>query len=152
MKAIEVKNGIIPYFKIFQKLKIYNIFQDSQTKDHQLLNDLLRKPVFLKGNADWVSELSSVIKHYDNTIHSSTKMTPIEASKKANEKLVYSNLQDQRVEQQPKYKLGQLVRTADIKKVFSIGDSNNYSYKLYVVTEVIQDTIPSLRLTFLPEK
>ena len=47
---------------------------------------LLKKPVFEKGNADWLSELPSVIKKYNNTIHSSTEMTAIQASKKSNEK------------------------------------------------------------------
>ena len=79
-------------------------------------------------------------------------MTPVQASKKVGEKLVYSNLQDRRVKQQPKYKLGQLVRTADIKKVFSKGDTTNYSYLLYTITEVIHDTIPSYRLNYLPER
>ena len=64
-------------------------------------------------------------------------MTLNQASRKWNEKEVYSNLQDRRVRQQPKYKLGQLVRTADIKRVFSKADSTNYSYKLYTITEVI---------------
>ena len=49
-------------------------------------------------------------------------MTPIQASKKSNEKLVYSNLQDKRKILNAKYKLGQLVRTADIKRVFSKRD------------------------------
>ena len=49
-------------------------------------------------------------------------MTPIQTSKKPNEKLVYTNLRDEREKQQLKFKLGQLVRTADIKKVFSKGD------------------------------
>ena len=79
-------------------------------------------------------------------------MTPNQASKKANEKLIYSNLQDRRVTQQPKFKLGQLVRTADIKKVFSKSDSTNYSYKLYTITEFIHDTIPSYRIDYLPER
>ena len=34
--------------------------------------------MFLEGNADWLSELPSVIKKYNNTIHNSTEMTPIE--------------------------------------------------------------------------
>ena len=51
-------------------------------------------------------------------------MTPIQASKKSNEKEVYSNFQDRRDKELPKYKVGQLVRTADIKRVFSKG--NNY--------------------------
>ena len=54
-------------------------------------------------------------------------MTPIEASKKSNEKQVYTNLQDRRVGQKTKLRLSQLVRTADIKRVFSKGDSTNYS-------------------------
>ena len=63
--------------------------------------------------------------------------------KKINEKEVYSNLEDGRVRQQPNFKLGVLVRAADIKKVFSKGDSTNYSYKLYTIIENIHDTIPS---------
>ena len=48
--------------------------------------------------------------------------------------------------------MGQLVRAADIKKVFSNGDSTNYSYKLYTITEVIHDTIPTYRIDYLPER
>ena len=97
---------------------------------NRTIRNLLNKPVFEKGNADWLNELPSVIKQYNNTIHNSTKMKPIDASKKSNEKLVYSNLQDKRKILNPKYKLGQLVRTADIKRVFNKGDSTNWSYKL----------------------
>ena len=116
------------------------------------IRNLLKKPVFEKGNADWLSELPSAIKQYNNTIHHSTKMKPIDASKKSNEKIVYSNLQDKRKILNPKYKLGQLVRTADIKRVFSKGDSTNWSYNLYTITEVIHDTIPSYRIDYLPER
>ena len=68
-------------------------------------------------------------------------MTPIQASKKANGKVVRSNIKDDRVKQKPKYEIGQLVRTTDIKRVFSKGDSTNWSYKLYTVNETIHDTI-----------
>ena len=106
----------------------------------------------MASNADWLSELPSAIKQYNNTIHHSIKMTPVQASKKSNEKAVFDNLKDRRDKQKPKFKLGQLVRTADIKRVFSKGDSTNYSYKLYTITEVIHDTIPSYRLDYLPER
>ena len=118
---------------------------------NRTIRNLLKKPVFEKGNADWLSELPSVTKQYNNTIHHSIKMTPNQASKKTNEK-VYSNLQDRRVRQKPKFKLGDLVRTADIKRVFSKGDSTNWSYKLYTITEIIHDTIPSYRIDYLPER
>ena len=57
-------------------------------------------------------------------------MKTVNASKKSNEKEVYSNLRDDRVKQKPKNELGQSVRTADIKLVFSKGDSTNWSYIL----------------------
>ena len=114
------------------------------------IRSLLKKPVFLKRNASWINELPSVIIKYNNTIHSSTKMTPIQASKKSNEKENYSNLKDDRESQKPKYKLRQLVRTADIKRVFSKSNSTNWSYKLYTITEVIRDTIRSYRINYLP--
>ena len=104
---------------------------------------MLTNPVFEKGNVNSISELRSVIEQYNNTIHSSVKKTPIQAGKKSNEKEVYSNLQDRRVRQQPKLKLGQLVCTSDIKRVFSKGDSTNYSQKVYTITEVLYNTIPS---------
>ena len=79
-------------------------------------------------------------------------MTPKQASKKLNEIEVYSNLQNRRVEQQPKSKLGRLLRTADDKLVFSKGDITNWFYKLYTITEVIHDTIPSHRINYLPQR
>ena len=79
-------------------------------------------------------------------------MTPNQASKKSNEKEVYSNLEDNREIQKPKFKLGQLVRTADIKKVFSKGDGTKWSYILYTITEVIFNTIPSYRINYIPER
>ena len=147
---------------MFQKLlKSKNIHHYSRYTDKgpsiaerviRTVRNLLKKPVFEKGNADWLSELRSVIKQYNNTIHSSTKMTPIQASKKSNQKSVYNNLRDNRKIQKPKFKLGQIVRTADIKRVFSKGDSTNWSYKLYTITEVIHNTIPSYRINYLPER
>ena len=105
-----------------------------------------------KGRADWLSELPFVIKQYNNTIHHSIKTTPFQASIKSNEKEVYSNLQDRRVRLKPKLKLGQLVRTADIKIVFSKGDSTNYSYNLYTISEVIYNTIASYRIDYLHKR
>ena len=132
---IESDRGSEIYNSIFQNfLKLKNIHHYSRFTDKgpsiaerviKSLRNLLKKPVFEKGNADWISELPSVVKKYNKTIHNSIKMTPVQASKKSNEKLVYSNLQDKRKKLNPKFKLGQLVRTADIKKVFDKGDSTN---------------------------
>ena len=56
-------------------------------------------------------------------------MTTSQASKKLNETKVYSNLEDKRKKFKPKFKLGDVVRTADIKKVlcFLLADSASSS-------------------------
>ena len=158
---LESDRGAEFYNSIFQNfLKSKNIHQYSRFTDKgpsiaerviRTIRNLLKKSIFLAGKADWISELPSVIKQYNNTIHHSTKMKPIDASKKSNEEKVFTNLQDRRVKQQPKFKLGQLVRTADIKRVFSKGDSTNHSYRLYTKTELIHNTIPSYRIDYLRE-
>ena len=39
-----------------------------------------------------------------------------------------------------------------MRKTFSKGDKTNWSYKLYEVTEIIIDTIPSYHFDNLPER
>ena len=155
-RGAEFYNSIFQNFLETKNIQHYSRFTDKgpsiAERVIRTVRNLLKKPVFEKGRADWLSELSSVVKQYNNTIHHSIKMTPTQASKKINEKLVFSNLRDDRVKRQAKFKLGQLVRTADIKKVFSKGDSTNYSYKLYTITEVIHDTVPAYRIDYLLER
>ena len=71
--------------------------------------NLLKKPLFEKENVDWLSELPSVIKRYNNKNLNSTKLKPTEASKNIKEKVVYNTLKDNREVQKPKLRLGQLV-------------------------------------------
>ena len=70
-------------------------------------------------------------------------MTPIQASLKKNEGFAYQNLLDKRKKITPTLQINNLVRTADLRKTFSKGDTTNWSYKLYKLTELINDTIPS---------
>ena len=56
---------------------------------NRTIRNLFKKSNFSAGIADWLSELPSVIKKYNNSTHSSTKKTPNQASKKSNEKLVF---------------------------------------------------------------
>ena len=55
------------------------------------IRDLLRKPVFQQGDAKWIDILPTITKQYNNKVHSSNKLTPIQASLKKNEGYVYKN-------------------------------------------------------------
>ena len=119
---------------------------------NRTIRDLLKKIVFEQGDGNWIDVLQTITKQYNNRIHSSTKLTPIQASLKKNEGYVYKNLLDKRKKVKPKFQINDLVRTADLKKTFSKGDTTNWSYKLYKITEIINDTIPSYKIDNLTER
>ena len=71
---------------------------------------------------------------------------------KKNEGFVYKNLLDKRKKVKPKFQINDLVRTADLKRTFSKGDTTNWSYNLYKITEIINGTIPSYHIDNLTER
>ena len=116
----------------------------------QTIRNLIKKAVIEKRNANWLSDLPSVIKKCNDTIHKSTKKIPIHTIKKPNEKIVFDNLHDKRKKLNSKFKISQLVRTADIKRVVSKGDSTIFSNRIYTITDVIHEFIPSYKINYLP--
>ena len=52
---------------------------------------------------------------------------------------------------EPKFQVNDLVKTADLKRTFSKGDTVNWSYKVYKVTGVIDDTKPSNKINQVPK-
>ena len=71
------------------------------------------------------------------------KLTPIQASLEKNEGFVYNNLFDKRKRIKPKFQVNDVVRTTDLKKTFSKSDTTNWFYKLYRITDIVNDTILS---------
>ena len=119
---------------------------------NRAIRDLLKRPVFEKGDGNWIEILPTITKQYFNRLHSSTKLTTIQASLQKNEGFAYNNLLDKRKEVKPKFQINDLIRTADLKKTFSKSDTTNWSYRLYKITEIINDTISSYRLDNLHER
>ena len=159
---IESDRGKDFYNNIFQdfldknKIKLYSrnssygaVFAE---RFNRTIRDLLKRPVFEKGDGNWIDVLPKITKQYNTRILSSTKLTPIQASLKKNEGYVYKISLDKRKKIKPKYEIGDLVRTADLKKTFSKGDTTNWSYKVYKITEIVNDTIPSYKINNLPER
>ena len=152
----EFYNNIFQDFLNKNNIKLYSrnssygaVFAE---RFNRTIRDLLKKIVFEQGDAKWIDVLQTITKQYNNRIHSSTKLTPIQASLKKNEGYVYKNLLDKRKKVKPKFQINDLVRTADLKRTFSKGDTTNWSYKLYKITEIVNDTIPSYKIDNLSER
>ena len=77
-------------------------------------------------------------------------MGSIDASEKRNEKTEFYSFGDKEEKLKLKCNLGDLVTTADNKKVLNIGDSANWSHKLHTITSIICETIPLIKLSVCP--
>ena len=77
------------------------------------ITDLLERPVFEKGDVNWVDILHIITKQYNIRLQFSTKLTPIQASLKKNDGYVYHNLLDKRKKVKPNHKIQDLGRVAE---------------------------------------
>ena len=92
----------------------------------------------------YIDALPDLVEDYNNTVHSSTKLTPKEASKKKNELTVWRNLYPDRYKKYnitPKFSVGDEVRITKKKKVFEKGYTTRWTEEIFTITEV-QNTNP----------
>ncbi|KAL9982416.1 hypothetical protein ACROYT_G004454 [Oculina patagonica] len=111
---------------------------------NRTLKNKMYKQFTIQGNTQYLEMLPKIVKEYNNTKHSSIKMTPIEASKKKNEGTVYFNLYGdmEPLSAKPKFKVGDKVRISKYKRiVFDKGYTPNWSEEMFVITK-IQHTNP----------
>ena len=123
------------------------------TAEHfkRTIRDLLKRSVFEQGDGNWFHDLPIITKQCNHRTNSSTKLTPTEGSLIKNEGYVYQNLLEKRLEEKAKFIVHDFIRTADLRKTFSKGDTTNSSYRLNEITETNNDRVPSYRLDILPE-
>ena len=140
------KNNIKPYSR---NSSIGVVFAERLKKS---MRNLLKKFVFKRGDANWIDALPTITKQCNNRIHSSTKLNRIQTSLKKNEGFVCDKLLDKRKKLKPKFQVNDLVRTAVLRRTFSKGVTTNWSYKLYKISEIVNDTIPSYEIDQLSER
>ena len=104
-RAIEFYNSIFPKFSNNNNNKHYSrktylgaVFAE---RFNRTFRDLLKRPVFERGDRNWIDILLPITKPYNNRLHSSIKITPTEASLKKNEGYVCQILLDKRKERKP---------------------------------------------------
>ena len=92
----------------------------------------------------YIDVLPDLVEDYNNTVHSSTKLTPVEASKKKNELTVWRNLYPDRYKTSrlnPKFSVGDEVRITKKKKVFEKGYTTRWTEEIFTIRE-IRETNP----------
>ena len=121
----EEKSSIVERWIRTMKEKIWKYFTDNNTYTY-------------------IDVLPDLVEDYNNTVHSSIKMTPVEASKKKNELTVWRNLYPDRYKINditPKFSVGDKVRISKKKKTFEKGYTTRWTEEIFTITK-IQNTNP----------
>ena len=92
-----------------------------------------------KSTNNFINVLPDLVREYNNTRHSSIKMTPVKASKKENELRVWRNLYPDHLEIhdiKPKFSVGDKVRISKKKKTFEKGYTTRWTEEIFTIIEV----------------
>ena len=87
----------------------------------------------------YINQLSDLVREYNNTRHSSIKMTPVKASKKENEFRVWRNLYPEHLEihdVKPQFSVGDKVKKSKKKKIFEKGYTTRWTEEIFTIVEV----------------
>ena len=93
---------------------------------------------------NYIDALPELVENYNNTVHSSTKLTPTDASKEKNELTVWRNLYPDRYKTSrlnPKFSVGDKVRITKKKEVFEKGYTTRWTEEIFTIKE-IRETNP----------
>ena len=98
--------------------------------------------MFINGNGNWVNILNDAVITYNNNIHSTINMTPVDASNnpdKVKYSFIYRNIKS-------KLKVGDYVRNADKRNIFSKGYTSNWNRESFKYNAVLKTQPPTNKI------
>ena len=105
----------------------------------RIMKEKMWKYITANSTNVYMNVLSGLVREYNDTRHSSVKMTPVQASKKENELRVWRNLYPEHLEIHninPKFSVGDKVRISKKKKTFEKGYTTRWTEEIFVIVEV----------------
>ena len=96
---------------------------------NRTLLNRINKPMFINGDGSWVNILTDAVITYNNNIHSTINMTPVDASNNPDKVKYYVKS----TKATPKFKFDDYVRNADKRNIFSKGYTSNWNRELFKV-------------------
>jgi len=152
-KGSEFYNKDMTAFLKRNKITQYSTYGESKSVVVERFNRTIKNWIWkyftAKHTRKWTTGLDEITEFYNNRVHRSIKMKPIDAIKKENNSKVFNNLYGDYYEQlindntvqKPKFEVGDLVRISRVKEIFEHGYHDNWSRAVYKVAKVL-DTHP----------
>ena len=82
-----------------------------------------------------IDKSNDIVDKHNNIYHRTIKMKPVDVKKKNT--YIHSSIET--IDQNPKFKIGDIVRVSNYKKSFSIGWVPNWSERVFVINNVISN-------------
>lgn len=106
---------------------------------------------YFTANNTWtyIDILDELVDLYNNTKHSTIKMTPVEASQKKQEKTVRKNIYLKQIinnTKDPKFKVGDKVRIFKKKGTFEKGYTPRWTEELFIISKVLYTNPPTYHI------
>ena len=127
-------------------IELYSTYSDLKAvfieRFNRTLLHIINKPMFINGDGNWVNILNDAVLTYNNNIHSTINMTPVDASNNPDKVKYTFNFKNIK----PKFKVGDYVRNADKRNIFSKGYTSNWNRELFKVNEVLKTRPPTYKI------
>ena len=101
-------------------------------KFNRTLLHIINNPMFINGDVNWINILNDAVVTYNNNIHSTFNMTPVDASNNPDKVKNYVKS----TKATPNFIVGYYVRKADKRNNFSKGYTSKWNRELFKVNEV----------------
>ena len=108
------------------------------------IQNLIYKIMAFNRSLEWTNFLDQAMHIYLNRVHSTIKMTPLDAEKKQNEKIVRNNLhyffqKNRGVKQKAKFSVGDTVRIWKERRTFQRGYDENFTREHFMIKKVLRN-------------
>ena len=134
-------------------IELYSTYSDFKAvfieRFNSTLLHIINKSLFINGDGNWVNILNDAVVTYNNNIHSTINMTPVDASNNPDKVKYYISetaSQINSTKATPKFKVGDYVRNADKRNIFSKGYTSNWNRELFKVNEVLKTQPPTYKI------
>ena len=135
------------------QIELYSTYSDLKAvfieRFNRTLLHIINKPMFINGDGNWVNILNDAVVTYNNNIHSTINMTPVDASNNPDKVKYYISetaSQIKSTKATPKFKVGDYVRNVDKRNIFSKGYTSNWNRELFKVNEVLKTHPPTYKI------
>ena len=109
---------------------------------NRTFKNMMYKKFTENNNTIFYNILDELVNNYNNKYHSTIKMSPIEGSKKINEKKIKNIYNFEKTKKPGKFRIGDRVRLSLEKNIFEKGYDTNWTQEIFVIYDIKYSNVP----------